>query len=121
MRRIEREIRQSEAEIDRKSVEAGNPSAGLPITVRTRGQFDPYETARISVNNYVDALSAERKKNAEEKEFRRQEDITRASQALADRSQAYAKGGLVKKKSAKGSSVRGGGVAQRGVGKGKVY
>jgi hypothetical protein len=49
------------------------------------------------------------------------DDMKRTMDAESYRDEAYAKGGMVKKKKyAMGGSVRGGGIAIKGVGKGKV-
>jgi hypothetical protein len=51
----------------------------------------------------------------------RGDDMKRMMDAESYRDEAYAKGGMVKKKKyAMGGSVRGGGIAIKGVGKGKV-
>jgi len=50
------------------------------------------------------------------------DDMKRTMDAESYRDEAYAKGGMVKKKKyAMGGSVRGGGIAIKGVGKGKVF
>lgn len=112
--RREARSRELQDEMNERSERQGLPSAGLPITVRSGGEYDPYETGRIIGNNYVYAA----KKKAE----RDDADIRRMADAESYRDEAYAKGGMVnKKKSPSSGSVRGGGVALRGVGKGTVY
>lgn len=111
---LEERSRKLQKEMDEEAVRSGLPSSGLPITVRTGGEYDPYETGRISGKNFAYAA----KKEAE----RRDTDARRTADAESYREEAYANGGMVnKKKYSSGGSVRGGGIALRGVGKGTVY